>query len=84
MVMDNLLNRKRLALQERIGTPGACLVFLPSYNPDFNTIKKAFACLKVMLHKAAERPASGLCSLIGRLVDLFQPAECANYFSSCG
>ena len=22
--------------------------------------------------------------LIGKLVDLFQPTECANYFSSCG
>jgi hypothetical protein len=22
--------------------------------------------------------------LIGRLVDIFQPAECANYFKSCG
>ncbi len=28
--------------------------------------------------------ASGLWSLIGKLVDIFQPAECANYFSSCG
>lgn len=27
---------------------------------------------------------SGLRSLIGQLVDLFQPQECANYFSSCG
>lgn len=24
-----------------------------------------------------------LCDLIGNLVDIFQPNECANYFSSC-
>ncbi|MBF0326941.1 MAG: IS630 family transposase, partial [Alphaproteobacteria bacterium] len=32
----------------------------------------------------AERTVTGLWSLIGRLVDLFLPAECANYFRSCG
>ena len=40
--------------------------------------------LKTMLRKAAERTVSGLWDLIGKLVDIFQPAECANYFSSCG
>jgi hypothetical protein len=37
-----------------------------------------------MLRKAAERTVLGLWDLIGKLVDLFQPDECANYFSSCG
>jgi hypothetical protein len=37
-----------------------------------------------MLRKAGERTVSGLWDLIGRLVDIFKPAECANYFSSCG
>jgi hypothetical protein len=37
-----------------------------------------------MLRKAAERTVSGLWDLIGKLAGLFQPNECANYFSSCG
>ena len=37
-----------------------------------------------MLRKAEERTVFGLWSLIGKLIDLFQPQECANYFSSCG
>ena len=37
-----------------------------------------------MLRKACERTVSGLWDLIGKLVDLFQAEECANYFSSCG
>jgi hypothetical protein len=37
-----------------------------------------------MLRKAAERTISGLWDLIGKIVDLFQPAECANCFRSCG
>jgi hypothetical protein len=37
-----------------------------------------------MLRKIGERTVAGLRDLIGRLVDLFQPRECANDFSSCG
>lgn len=58
--------------------------FLPPYSPDFNPIEKAFSCLKAMLRKVGERTVSGLWDLIGRLIDIFKPAECANYFSSCG
>jgi hypothetical protein len=32
-----------------------------------------------MLCKAAERTVSGLGDLIGKLVDIFQPTECAKY-----
>lgn len=59
-------------------------MFLPPYSPDFNPIEKAFARLRAMLRKAGERTASGLWTLISKLVDLFQRQECANYFSSCG
>ena len=33
--------------------------------------------------RAADEVAVGW-DLIGQLVDIFQPRECANYFSSCG
>lgn len=58
-------------------------MFLPPYSPDFNPIEKAFARLKAM-RIAGERTVSGLRSPIGKLVDLCQLQECANYFSSCG
>lgn len=48
------------------------------------TIEKAFAKLKALLRKAAERTVEGLWDAIGRFVDLFSPQECANYFVSCG
>jgi len=35
-----------------------------------------------MLRKIGTRNVSGLWDLIGRLVDIFQPDECANYLSS--
>jgi hypothetical protein len=37
-----------------------------------------------MLRKIGERTVSGLWDLIGKRVDIFQPHECVNYFSSCG
>jgi len=52
--------------------------------PSIPSIEKAFSRLKAMLRKAGERTVNGLWGLIGKLVDIFQPAECANYFSSCG
>ena len=84
VIMDKLSSHKRPAVRDRIEAAGATLRFLPPYSPDFNPIEKAFSRLKAMLRKAGERTVSGLWSLIGKLVDIFQPKECANYFSSCG
>lgn len=84
VIMDNLSSHKSAAVGNLIEAAGATLLFLPPYSPDFNPIKKAFAKLKSLLRREAERTVSGLWSLIGRLVDLFRAAECANYFRSCG
>jgi len=44
----------------------------------------AFAKLKAMLRKAAERTVDGLWATIGLLVDVFTPQGCANYFAAAG
>jgi transposase len=84
VIMDNLSSHKRASVRKLIEETGASLLFLPPYSPDFNPIEKAFARLKAMLRKAGERTVTGLWGLIGRLVDIFKPDECANYFTSCG
>ena len=84
VIMDNLSSHKRASVRQRIEAAGATLLFLPPYSPDFNPIEKAFARLKAMLRKAGERTVDGLWNLIGKLIGIFQPAECANYFNSCG
>ena len=84
VIMDNLSSHKRASVRELIEAAGATLRFLPPYSPDFNPIEKAFSKLKAMLRKIGERTVNGLWDLIGRLVDIFQPHECANYFASCG
>ena len=63
---------------------GAELRYLPPYSPDLNPIEQAFAKLKALLRKAAERTVDGLWNAIGRLLNLFSPAKCANYLANSG
>ena len=55
-----------------------------THSPDLNPIEQAFAKLKALLRKAAERTVDGLWKAIGKLLDLFPPAECANYLVNSG
>ena len=84
VVMDNLSSHKGPRTRELIEAAGASLLYLPPYSPDFNPIEKAFAKLKALLRKTAARTVQALWAAIGRLVDDFTPAECANYFSAAG
>jgi len=84
VVMDNLGSHKGAGVREAIEAAGASLLYLPPYSPDFNPIENAFAKLKAMLRKASERTVEGLWSAIGRIIDTFTPAECANYFTAAG
>jgi transposase len=83
-IMDNLSSHKGQAIRDVIEAAGADLLFLPPYSPDFNPIEKAFSKLKAHLRKAAERTIHGLWDAIGRILDLYSPQECANYFIACG
>jgi transposase len=82
VVMDNLGSHKGAAVRAAIEAAGASLLYLPPYSPEFNPIENAFAKLKAMLRKAAARTVEGLWNAIGRIVDTFTPAECANYFAA--
>jgi len=84
VIMDNLSSHKAPAVRAAIESVGARLLFLPPYSPDFNPIEQAFSKLKAHLRKAAERTIHGLWNAIGRILDLYSPQECANYFSACG
>jgi transposase len=84
VIMDNLSSHKGPRVRALIEAVGAELRYLPPYSPDFNPIENAFAKLKALLRKAAERSVDGLWNAIGHLIDLFPPAECANYFRAAG
>ena len=84
VVTDNLSSHKVAGVREAVAAHGAQIIFLPPYSPDLNPIENAFAKLKAMLRKAGERTVDGLWAAIGRLVDVFTPTECANYFAAAG
>ena len=84
VIMDNLSSHKAPAAREAIEAAGAKLLFLPPYSPDFNPIEQAFSKLKAHLRKAAERTIHDLWNAIGRILDLYSPQECANYFVNAG
>jgi len=84
VVIDNLGSHRSPRIREAIEAKGASLLYLPPYSPDLNPIELAFAKLKALLRKAAERSTEALWNRIGQLVDSFSPDECAHYFRTAG
>ena len=84
VMMDNLGSHKGAGVRAAIEAAGARLAYLPPYSPDFNPIENAFAKLKALLRKAAERTVDGLWNRIGALLPTFTPNECANFFAAAG
>src|SRR5262245_44789062 len=84
VIMDNLGSHKGPTVRTAIEAAGARLLYLPPYSPDFNPIENAFAKLKALLRKAAQRSIQGLWSAIGAALGAFTPQECANYFAAAG
>jgi len=84
VIMDNLGSHKGKAVRRAIRAAGARLFFLPPYSPDLNPIEQAFAKLKTLLRKAAERTVEKTWQRIGALLNAFTPQECANYFRNSG
>jgi transposase len=84
VIMDNLSSHKASAVRAAIRAVGAKLFFLPPYSPDLNPIEQAFAKLKALLRKAAERTVEATWKRIGTLLDEFTPTECGNYLTDSG
>ena len=70
VIMDNLAAHKVGGIAAAIKRRQAELRYLPPYSPDLNPIEQAFAKLKALLRKAAERSVDGLWNAIGQLLDL--------------
>ena len=73
VIMDNSPATRPPAVRKAIEDAKARLLLLPPYSPDLNPIENAFAKLKALLRKAAERTIDGLWRRIGLLLDAFTP-----------
>ena len=84
VVLDNLGSHKARAARAAVRARGAHLIFLPPYSPDLNPIEQVFAKLKHLVRKAQPRSVEDTWRRVGQLLDLFSPAECANYLVNAG
>jgi transposase len=84
VIMDNLAAHKHRRAEKAIRDKGAWILFLPPCSPDLNPIEMAFAKLKALLRAKAARTIDTLWQEIGHICDLFDPAECKNYFAAAG
>jgi transposase len=84
VVLDNLGSHKGKSARAAVRAKGAHLIFLPPYSPDLNPIEQVFAKLKHLVRKAQPRHVEATWRKVGQLLDLFTPAECANYLRNAG
>jgi transposase len=84
VVLDKPGQPQRQAAPAIIRAKRAHLIFLPSYSPDLNPIEQVFAKLKHLVRKAQPRDVEAAWRKVGQLLDLFSPAECANYLANSG
>lgn len=84
VICDNLPAHKVADVQALIEARGATIKYLSPYSPDLNPIEQAFAQLKALLRRAAERTVDKLWQAIGQIIDQFHPDECLNYFNNSG
>ena len=84
VVIDNLPAHKIASVRLLIEAAGVVLLYLPLYSPDLNPIEMAFAKIKALLRKAAERTIDGLWDKIDEILGAFSPNGCANCFRHAG
>jgi len=84
VVMDNLSAHKSDAVIEAIESVGATAWYLPAYSPDLNPIEKLWSKVKAWLRRVAARTFDAIGQALVDVLRTVEPAECANYFRSCG
>ena len=84
VVLDNLGSHKGQAVRQALRAVGARRLFLPPYSPDLNPIEQAFAKLKHWLRQAQARTMAQTHDAIAKVLQRFQPHECAAFFENAG
>ena len=84
VILDNLGSHKGKAARRILRQAGAHMLFLPPYSPDLNPIEQLFAKLKHLIRAAEPRTVEATWRKVGQILDLFSPAECANYLKNTG
>jgi len=84
VILDNLPAHKGEEAAAMVEACGARLLFLPPYSPDLNPIEQVFAKLKQLLRWLQARTIETTHQALGKVLDAFEPSECANYLEHAG
>jgi transposase len=84
VILDNLPGHKSEKAAAFLRERGAWFLFLPPYSPDLNPIEMAFSKLKANLRRVGARTIDDLWRAVGSICDMYEPAECRNYFKAAG
>src|SRR5215213_5526701 len=84
VLLHNLRNHKMAGIAEAIDARAAQNIYRLHSRLELTPIEQACAKYKALLRKAAELTIETLWQAIGRIADLFSPAECRNFFNNAG
>ena len=84
VILDNLATHRNREAAQALRDHGCWLLYLPPYSPDLNPIEQAFSKLKAHLRRIGARTFTEVFKAIGSICDLYDPAECWNYFNAAG
>ncbi|MBM7112072.1 IS630 family transposase [Archangium primigenium] len=83
VLMDNLGAHKVRGVRQAIAAVGACVVYLPTYSPDFNPIELWWADLKRHLRRLEPRALADLRQTVRRLRASTSLAKLSAWFRHC-
>ncbi len=83
VIMDRLTSHLSSDVKVLIEGAGCCLMFLPSYSPDFNPIELMFSWLKIFLRSVKARTRDDLLEAIGRAESLISGVLVGAWFAAC-
>ena len=84
VVLDNLATHRNKEAAAALKAHGCWFLYLPPYSPDLNPIEQAFSKLKAHLRRIGARSFTSVFEAIGTVCDLYDSAECWNYFKAAG
>ncbi len=83
LLMDNLGAHKVRGVHQAIEAVGACVVYLPTYSPDFNPIELWWADIKRHLRRLEPRALADLRQTVRRLRASTPLVKLAAWFRRC-
>ena len=91
LVINNTSIHKFDSIRKMVEGHGACLMYLPSYSPDFNPIELVFLTIKQWLHSNRDRVNQELESNNGTIYNMFWEAvhsvtakQARGWYKHCG